>query len=71
MSVPVAVCDGSDRDSLRPEARNKLEQRDYLRPPLFERIRSEGGAAGEEWLKHLYGSHHASVLERPYDREPN
>jgi dTDP-4-dehydrorhamnose 3,5-epimerase-like enzyme len=142
----------SSWNSLRPEARNKLEQRDYSRRPLVERIRSQGVAAGElvrlapddplrceiwipgieifpitvyrqryrgtfaeltrdtegvlaqiglrprqwstagmlartakgfhvhpayipegrdpeEWLKYLYGSHHSSVLERPYDRE--
>ena len=138
--------------SLRPEARNNLEQRDYSQMPLVERIRSEGVAAGElirlapddpvrsqiwipaleilpikvyrqrhrgtfaeltretegalseiglrprqwsaasmfagtakgfhihpayipegrgpeEWMEHLYGSHPASALERPYDRE--
>ena len=37
----------SSWNSLRPEARNKLEQRDYSRLPLAERIRSEGVAAGE------------------------
>jgi dTDP-4-dehydrorhamnose 3,5-epimerase-like enzyme len=33
--------------SLRPQARKKLEQRDYSPVPLVERIRSEGVAAGE------------------------
>lgn len=33
--------------SLRPEARNKLEQRDYSELPLGERVSSQGVGAGE------------------------
>jgi dTDP-4-dehydrorhamnose 3,5-epimerase-like enzyme len=32
---------------LRPEARDKLEQRDYSEPPLAERLRSRGVGAGD------------------------